>query len=1065
MSEGDPIVIHIMGEVTEAPSITVSLDEIDETLEAGTQKNLPLTITNSGAANLEVEPLGNEWLMVTPVTPLTDDNHNYVVVSNESGSTDALFNWIDIHDGTRLTIPEENDNYFTELQLPWEFTYFGKQYNKFYLAFNGWMSFEKWEYQEDFYFGQRNYTPNSEEPNTYIAACWGFIGPIYNETPGSEGLYVKSFDDKVVISFEDYINGFGMGNTMSAQIILYRNGVIKLQYKVSDMDFTAQNMAVSFENEDGTKGEQIAYYDQRIQDKSAFVLTPTVKSNIAAGESQEYNVLVNAATLISGEYESVLKLMNNTPTNPDYQIQATLQVTGDALIETVESIDLGEIVIELVTDEYGDEIYKPYFQEFTVKNIGKALLEINNIEMENSFEMATSAWVYTLINDPWGAYYMWVSSDDPGMVQYPLQLMPGESIKLKAQVNPTEAQSAIADNLIIESSIGETIIPVSAKAILPPALTVDMNGLTVVAKNKAFKESRQFVISNENGQSALNIQTMLSFDRGSVASVENVNSFAPISVNANVKALTMGPVAQLSIDKTKVAASDERKISHSDKVQAENYVGFGGGVEFDAATSFKAPANGFNLTDVETFATLADNKTAEIVVTIMVGKEINASNTLYAQKYTVERGTDADNKGSWKRFKLDQSQIMLPGEVFHVVFSYPEEIKFPQGIVEAGKKAPGTSYYYSTSETRWVDITTIQDFASKVFLTRAVETEFASAAWVELTGETTLSIPAGETAEIQLDFKGLYGNKAENEATLVINSNDPKNREVELPVKMIMNQAPAFETGNTAFFTVNENEELNATINIVDAEGDDFTIEEDADINGMTVTTSSNALIISYKPTFNDAGNHKFTATATDAQGNISECVVNITVLNINRAPIVKATIKDKVYSLREDTDIINFADVFADPDQDEMTYTLISSNDGIVECFVSEKSVIIQPVTIGTTNITMKATDGHGLSITTSFNVEVKNRVGIDELMKAEIKVYPNPAHEHVFVQWSDMIPGDVTVKVTSADGKLMLEKQVDTSSSAGEYQISVSSFSPGVYFIEMISDKESITKRILKK
>ncbi len=1069
--ENQTIEIPLTGEITPAPEISVSLDQISETLAAGESKQLQMTIGNEGGYDLEVAPKGNEWLVIAPADPAATPVADYSLSSNQNGATDALYNWIDVLDGHKFTMAESPDEYLNEVELPWEITFYGKKYSKFYVAFNGVIFFNKVEYQDVFYFGQPDYAPNTNLPNNYLAVCWGYNGTVYQETPGKEGFYYKEFDDKVVVAYVDYINGFGMGDPMSAQVIFYKNGNIKLQYNVGFMDWTLSRSGICVENEDGSKGIQISYYEENhIKDKSAYILSPANQTAIAPGSSANFDITVDASSLIAGDYTGGLLLTNNTPAQSDYTIPAELTVLGDAVITTVESIDLGEITIRRVLDQSGNEIYQPYAKEFELTNTGTGPLEINQIVMENAEEMATSSWMNVYVNGPWGGVFEWVMTDDQWNVSYPIVLLPGEKISLKAQVNPTEMHSLIEDRLIVESNLGMLAIPLTANAILPPVLTVDEEGITVVANNMDFRESRTFTISNAEGQSELRVSYQLAFNRGEeAASSATTQSLKTMSLAEKAtdpaQPSMVEALSRKSNSVAPFATSEERIISHTENEQAENFIGFGGGVVFEGATRFKAPVNGFNLTDVMTFLRIEDNTAIQLIVTILTGKEINTAKTLYTQSFEIKNEDDGISNGNWRRLKLNTNQIMLPGEEFYIAFSYPSEIKYPQGIVDTKDKLTNLFFYYDTNNGRWADFNAIADFANKAYLTKAVESEYKNAAWVELSGETTLSIPAGQETAITLNFIGGYAQGAVNTASLVINSNDKKNEEVEVPVRMLMNQAPAFETGNECYFNINENEVLDVTISVTDAENNTFTITTNNNITGVTAIASDNQLKINYHPTFNDAGSHQFTATATDEYGNASECIVHIQVAETNRAPQVIAAIANKTYSLQEDQDLILFGTVFSDPDGDQLTFSVTASDESIVECFASETSMFIQPIATGNTTITVMATDSHNMSTTTSFAVEVKNRVGIDELVNAEIKVYPIPAKDFINIQWSQLIPGNITVKLNTADGKLLMQKTVETSSFAGEIQIPLTGFSAGIYFIELISEGESMTKQIIKK
>lgn len=81
------------------------------------------------------------------------------------------------------------------------------------------------------------------------------------------------------------------------------------------------------------------------------------------------------------------------------------------------------------------------------------------------------------------------------------------------------------------------------------------------------------------------------------------------------------------------------------------------------------------------------------------------------------------------------------------------------------------------------------------------------------------------------------------------------------------------------------------------------------------------------------------------------------------------------------------------------------------------------------------------------------------DIVFSESLRIYPNPATHKIYITAHRLD----TVKIYGINGKLLQEltpqKIEDT------YEIAIANFSPGVYFIEMMSENKKAVKRFVKK
>lgn len=92
----------------------------------------------------------------------------------------------------------------------------------------------------------------------------------------------------------------------------------------------------------------------------------------------------------------------------------------------------------------------------------------------------------------------------------------------------------------------------------------------------------------------------------------------------------------------------------------------------------------------------------------------------------------------------------------------------------------------------------------------------------------------------------------------------------------------------------------------------------------------------------------------------------------VNHKPVVKATIPDKNVLLGDSVQEIDLKLVFTDEDQEELKFEISSIDSTIASAEIVGTSLKVQSVALGNTKITVKASDGKGGGVSTSFNYRV---------------------------------------------------------------------------------------------
>ena len=1009
--------VTLDGVIVEKAGISANITDITETLESGATKDISFEITNTGNNDLEYNPIGNQWLIVDQSNMISNSsNFNYTVSSSSDAVNPATYDWIDISKtGTKLEL--NYDDYSQgKIKMPWSFEFYGNKYDSLYVAIVGLLSFEEIGLT-DIFMGPQHNIPNTTGPNNIIAPIYSFGGVVDSSFFAGAGYFYQFIDNMLVIQFHGMYNNFGMGDPMINQVILYKDGRIKFQYKTVNF-INLQNGQVAIENADGTKGVEIMYRNMDVvKAQTAYVFTPYKNHVLAAGQTHTINAKLNAENVYAGTYNGTLLLHNNTPDNPEFSIPATLTVTGEANMETSsDSVNFGKVFFYKYYDEYSGEVWKSYTKDLYIKNTGKANLIINSMYTE--FQDVPLAMTGQVTYDPFWGY----SFTDVAWLAYPMTVLPNDSLMVTVQIFEPGTTSLlegpfsdISTRLMINYGAGiDAEIPITAQLQNPPLVSVDKDEISITTNDTLFTTTDFVNVLNTQttGGGDLIYSLDFTYERGTAKTSANTTSEKTTSVAKNAMVTSVDlkqvPVTAKPSYAQSAKESYNRTLEYETATTPDNRLGYGGNYQFASATAFTAPADGFNLTHVSTWYVPEALQNSRIYVEVRAGSNIPDNAKVIHTQYFDYVSNTTDEVGKTITVKLDNAVLLYPNETFYVIFFYPLQVALPQAITKVQNTVYNRYFYLAYADdgvtTFWSDLAQIPDFALAGYMVKAYEQVYASKAWVVLDPNTqnsgTIS-PDNGSQKVNMLFNAQFAFRGNNKANLRIKSNDPLHSEKMVKINLYLNQGPIFADGDTLELFVKETEVLNYKAKLADVEGNTYTVSAET-LAGVTTTVNANDVVINFTPNFADHGIKMFKINAVDEHNAKSQLVVKINVINVNRDPIALA-LNDTILYVNGNELHIPYNTVFSDPDSDEMNYTYSISSKNYVDIATGYSSFSFKPMMEGDVTVTLYATDTLDAQVNTTLHITV-----LDNALPQQISDMP----DQVIEMDSEKTPLEVSLK-----------------------------------------------------
>lgn len=1037
--------IALKARIIGTPVLTIDPESIEETTAYGEAVAKDITLSNGGDEPMDVTITPDTWFTINDVT--ATDGKSSVDYSYKSSvdGYDVAYDWQDITSDYTEHMPYSyyyGQTDYKEVTLPFEFPFYGKNYSKMYIYNTGFVKFDKpdVDYKE---FPE----PPSNLPSTetfygnIICPYWGNHSM---STSSSDGVYYKEQGDEVVVSFLNYGNSMMTG--MNYQVILRKDGTFKFQYNVdTDGMFLTAFGLCGIMDETFKRGVNPA--DRYISPGSAMEWSPVMSYTVAAGEQKAVAVTLHADEL-ADTYIHEMQLATNVPGKESVSIPVALTITGEPQAVFPEQVEIEEVASPLDDWGYGGETFYKEFavknlgtKAFTITDIQCPAFEMDydTWMQEAQLMVESGAFGDSDGGDDIGPGPLSLQSDDVTWLSY----TPGysspivvgkDSIRFRiALYNSYTIHDATNDMTFYLEGLDETEKTVKLRINITdaPAMVFDKDSIYVVNADDTFKDTETMTISNEG-----NYKLKYSFhlDASGNDAVEETDEGGDDGGIAPAMLATETSLAQgMELMKREAAEAKLKKVGAKASAYIWDLPGNFTGTnslyypilqpassakaywigaldeenEFYTATQFTAPAEGFNLTHLYFAGTVRELENVDIESYVVKGDDVTATDNIVARgKLHIDQEQTTETPSA-KTIEFNHPSFFNPNEKFYIVVKYPAGNPYSTYLVSKDGDKCANRYMCYIKSMGWFDMEEVGDAnysmgANGWFMT-ALEQE-PGEPWIKLlNSDTEGELAVGESLPVRFEVDASKTYQTNQKATLVITSNDPNQKLVNYHIRLNKNAAPDIATPE-ATPTVKEADSAMVAITVADPDGDAFTVgvsdedgiasigscspEEGVSVaeDGTVSVAAHTALTLNVKlqPDYGMAGTHTFKVTAKDAKGNESEANVAYNVEFTNRAPAYVGM--EEIELVRgTNSETYKFASLFTDPDGDEMTYSVSSSNERRAAIFTSDNGFIISPLLSGTAYVTVKATDANGASTEGSIKVTITTPSGIDGVSAAD--------------------------------------------------------------------------------
>lgn len=1113
-TSADTLNATITGKIIGCPTIGLNYTSIDSTLLSGTELLKPLTINNRGNELLKYSITPNpEYFSFSDHQEGANVSYSYSASVDDKNVT---FDWIDIESnglGVQNNFTYYNNHDYVKVELPFNFPYYGKEYNTMYIYNTGFVSFT--ERNDDKIWPE----PPAEFPagtiyTNIIAPYWGLHTMDQSKSAGTYHYMTKN---EVVVSWMEYGNSMNMG--VCYQLIMKKDGSFKFQYKAyGDYAIIYSIFGLAgLSNEDGSAGMRLP--ERYVAFNNAVQFYPVVENTIEPEDSRNININV-LTDKMAGQYNSNIDITSNVPGKEKIQIPINLTINGEA--KPVFPTD--SIIVERVIGHFDDPSAGPVTQMganyeacFYIKNDGTAPFTINHIK-----------------NGGPSIYDDWFDSYSPMFMTYyeaeETDWMTGEPTGNRVwtqyydytpfTIGKTPQGISIPMMYDIANQAGTYDIPltfyynendsavVNVRFIVTPAPQIALDKEEIRATNVTsdYVGNDSVVISN-NGEYRLTYELRLD-PTGEGETVDEGNSgggIAPASRTKQVRALTaeadstlrqniFTPVKPFESDETSIldVPSDftYNKALYYPTITGNNTTyQYGTGNtfgEYKAATYYVAPEEGFNISHIYTATYLADLKDVDIKVEIIKGDNVEGTTVLGKGTFHVDEMESA----GFTIIPLDRSVYLAPGQDFYVVITYPMGVKYPAYLSYKEEGVESNRFMGYVEGYGWFDIATMfeDSYGSLGYIMTCLETVEGDA-WVKMLNpesDKTGTIVPGQSLNVK--FRLIAADAPmdkDNKAMLVIKSNDPAQPVVNFPIILDKNAAPSINAPSSITYA-KEGALTQIRFDVIDPENDDFTLrlDDNGNMAKLSVTATDTSAIIevtentatvkgvasgvkvvaSITPEFGSQGNYALTLTATDSCGNEDYKSARYLVEHVNRAPKVIATNDYMTLMKTTTSDIISFADFFTDPDGDELTYELSVSPDNIVTAYKSNDGAIFIANEIGVVIVRITAIDPSGAQAVYAFELEVTEFNGVENiLVNSQLNIFPNPVVTTLNVTCGFNCDA-ANYRIFNTTGAVVYN-EVATCISGQAKSINVEALPAGLYLLKVTTDQGTATYPIIKQ
>ena len=339
-------------------------------------------------------------------------------------------------------------------------------------------------------------------------------------------------------------------------------------------------------------------------------------------------------------------------------------------------------------------------------------------------------------------------------------------------------------------------------------------------------------------------------------------------------------------------------------------------------------------------------------------------------------------------------------------------------------------------------------------MTYKVVTMDAAISEVYVTGDKVL-VKSKAVGQTTLDFVVTDSNDASTTASVTVN----------VAEMVDTNNAPEF-IGASALADTNPADEIEYQISdyFSDPDGDaiTFTVSSSDPTVASVFATGSTFLVKSIT-----AGTADLTFIVSDSKGASTTTTITANVVEVvdtNNAPEFIGQSDAFQYHISVNSVEYAIGDFFADPDGDNFTYTVESSDEAMVKVFASATKFLVQTSSVGTATLNFTVTDVNGAFLEHSMTVTIDAIAGINDFESDfDLNIYPNPTSGRIIIDMHEQVSGDHSIEVINTLGEVVMS--IENGVSNNRLELDLTAQPSGVYLIKIAGEQGVSVSRIIKK
>ncbi len=307
------------------------------------------------------------------------DAFGYVWIdSDEAGG--PVFNWQDISGTGTVVGGLGDDNHVGPFPISFAFPFYGETKTQFWINSNGTVIFK----DQYVTLGNSNIPTNSSTLNDFIAWFWDDL------VMSASSVHYQDFGNRLVIQYVD-VRNFGQTQLFDAQVIIYANGSILVQYDNIDAGTDISGNTIGCQSSTPAVGLSVAFNTAYVHDGLALYMGPPGShfivdvqpfyGLIGAGLTADITMTYSSEGFEEGDYNEDLFITTNEMPANEWNIPNTMHVVEPTTISgTVRDCNTGQPLGNVMVTAYVDT--KDLENEFMTETAedGTYMLYVNPYE-------------------------------------------------------------------------------------------------------------------------------------------------------------------------------------------------------------------------------------------------------------------------------------------------------------------------------------------------------------------------------------------------------------------------------------------------------------------------------------------------------------------------------------------------------------------------------------------------------------------------------------------------------------------------------------------------------------